>query len=696
MGEPSVTRFRRAGEAGVRRALGVVVAALVCLGPFAGAEAEERATARFVAPADGAAPTGAGARLRAGIAALEGGDAKHAARLFSAAANDHPIVADHAHRLWLKALLELSHYATAAHLASEFELAYPDSPLRGEVSRLLGDAREALGAPAAARAAWHRARGEARDGETRAELDLSIAASFERSGRNWEASQAYLAVWTEEPTGEAAKTAEEALKRLEDRSGRFLRTPVQLVKRARAFYAARANQEALESYDRAIDGNLPRNTRRALQRERAFTLFRLRRYPEAALAFGELGGGRENRFWRARSLARSGRVAQAIREFEKLSKGRFNVLAARSLFLAGTLREDEGDCTRALASYVRVASKAPTQGLRAAARWRLGWCAYRDERHREATEHFAALLKTTPDPLERLSARYWRARSLEKLGAGEAADEFRALATEYPLSYYGWRAAGRVEESSLLREAPQRSLPSPVSLGKTEIRRIAILIEAGLLEEAEVEIEILAETARSLDDRLAIAHLFSAADHFHRAQRVVVDPYPERLARGPEPGQEELWWFAWPTAFADLVTAASKGRGIEPALLNAVMREESGFRPKVLSTVGARGLTQIMPATGERLAESLGLLDYEADDLFTPARNLLLGAHYLEQLVERFDGRISAAVASYNAGPEAVARWIEESPRQEDDEWVEAIPYDQTRKYVKRVLRSQQLYRVLY
>lgn len=695
-GGPSVTGLRRAGEAGVRRALQAVVAALVCLGPFTGVRAEERAIATLFAPADGAAPVGAGATLRAGIAALEGGDAQHAARLFAAAANDHPIVADHAHRLWLKALLELSHYATAAHLATEFERAYPDSPLRGEVFRLLGDARDAMAAPAAARDAWQRARREARDGKTRAELDLSIAESFERSGRDWEASQAYLAIWSEEPTSEAAERAEDALKRLEERSGRSLRTPFQLVKRARAFYAALANQQALAAYDRALDGNLPRNTRRVLQRERAFTLFRLRRYPEAEAAFAELGGGPQDRFWRARSLARSGRVAESIREFEKLSTGRFDLLAARSLFLAGILREDEADCTRAMASYVRVASKAPTQGLRVAARWRLGWCAYRDQRFREAVEHFAALVKMIPDPLEQLSARYWRARSLEKLGAREAYDEFRALATEYPLSYYGWRAAGRVEESSLLREAPQRSPPSPVSLGETESRRIAILIEAGLLEEAEVETEILAETARSLDDRLAIAHLFSAEDYFHRAQRVVVDPYPERLARGPEPGREELWWFAWPTAFADLVTAASKGRSIEPALLNAIMREESGFRPKALSTVGARGLTQIMPATGERLAESLGILDYEVDDLFTPARNLLLGAHYLEQLVERFDGRVSAAVASYNAGPDAVARWIEEHPDQEDDEWVEAIPYDQTREYVKRVLRSQQLYRVLY
>jgi soluble lytic murein transglycosylase len=248
---------------------------------------------------------------------------------------------------------------------------------------------------------------------------------------------------------------------------------------------------------------------------------------------------------------------------------------------------------------------------------------------------------------------------------------------------------------------PGRSPPSPVSFAEAELRRIAILIEAGLLEAAQIEAKILVGKARSLDDRLEIAHLSTAAEDFHRAQRLVVDPYAERLARGPEPGREELWWYAWPTAFADLVAAASWGRSIDPTLLNAVMREESGFRPRALSTAGARGLTQIMPATGERLAESLGLPDFQPDDLFTPASNLLLGAHYLEELVERFDGRISAAVASYNAGPGIVARWIEKRPSEEDDEWVEAIPYDpipydQTRKYVKRVLRSQQAYRVLY
>ncbi len=279
-----MTKSRRAGEGGVRRALHAVVATLVCLGPLAGAGAEEHAVAAPIVPGPGVAPAGAGARLRAGIAAMEGGDAARAARLFAAVADDHPIVADHADRLRLKALLELSHYATAAYLASEFEVAYPESPLRGEVYRLLGDSREALGAPAAARAAWQRARREARDEETRAALDLSIAESFESSGRDWEASQTYLSVWTEAPTSEAAKTAEEALRRLELESGKPLRTAPQFAKRARAFYAARANQEALAAYERAIDGNLPRND---AQRSAAWASLHL--VPAASLPRGGRG-----------------------------------------------------------------------------------------------------------------------------------------------------------------------------------------------------------------------------------------------------------------------------------------------------------------------------------------------------------------------------------------------------------------------
>jgi soluble lytic murein transglycosylase len=125
------------------------------------------------------------------------------------------------------------------------------------------------------------------------------------------------------------------------------------------------------------------------------------------------------------------------------------------------------------------------------------------------------------------------------------------------------------------------------------------------------------------------------------------------------------------------------------------MREESGYRPEVISVSGARGLLQLMPTTAERVAREQRLEGFHADDLFLPSVNIRLGSAYLEGLLREFDGRKSAAIGSYNAGPQAVARWVARNTG-EDDEFVEEIPYNQTRAYVKRVMRSLHAYRVLY
>ena len=207
----------------------------------------------------------------------------------------------------------------------------------------------------------------------------------------------------------------------------------------------------------------------------------------------------------------------------------------------------------------------------------------------------------------------------------------------------------------------------------------------------------LAASARRQSDRLALAALLQDAGRFHDAQRLILDAYSLQLAAGPEAGAgPDLWWAAFPQAFAPEVERAAAKAGIPAPLLYAVMREESGFRPEVLSVVGARGLVQIMPETGRRLAQGLGAASYSPDELFVPARNLELGAAYLAQLLARFEGRMPAAIASYNAGPEAVERWLAQNGRLEDDAWIEAIPYDQTRQYAKKVLRSFATYQALY
>ena len=103
-----------------------------------------------------------------------------------------------------------------------------------------------------------------------------------------------------------------------------------------------------------------------------------------------------------------------------------------------------------------------------------------------------------------------------------------------------------------------------------------------------------------------------------------------------------------------------------------------------------------MPTTGERLAEQLGRDGFDPASLLEPETNLDLGAFYIAQLLSQMDGDLPAAVASYNAGPTAVRRWRKASPDLEQDVWIESIPYRETRRYVKRVLRSVQVYRALH
>jgi soluble lytic murein transglycosylase len=229
------------------------------------------------------------------------------------------------------------------------------------------------------------------------------------------------------------------------------------------------------------------------------------------------------------------------------------------------------------------------------------------------------------------------------------------------------------------------------------LTRARILLEAGLDDRALEELQAASRSVDGLSDRLELAQLLSSAGSYRAAQRLVVDPYQETLARGPTATLEQLWWHAWPAAYLDLVEQATREPGsVAPALVLSIMREESGFLPRVVSPVGARGLLQIMETTGERLARDVGHENFSADDLFEPMTNIRLGSHYLAELSRRFDGRLSAAIASYNAGPVAVSGWLEERPNDDDAEWVEAIPYDQTRSYVKRVLRSLQAYTLLY
>jgi soluble lytic murein transglycosylase len=606
----------------------------------------------------------------------------------------YPIVGDYADLLHVRLLVAAGRPREAIALRAS---ATADGPLtRVDLLDHVGRAHASLGEEEQARESWERAARTSKSRERAADLHREIAESFQRDGKLERAAQSYRRIWTRYPELGIADEAARSLDDLEPEIGKTLRDAGSTLERAQNLARLYRNEAALAAYDRALALGLDRSQRGGAERGRAATLFRLRRYPEAAVAYAELPPSEEHQIQRARAHARAGDVPRGARELEKLGRSSRSRQGIRALLIAALLWDGEDAHERAARLFRQVIARSPGSEAADVARWQLGWAAYRDGRLAEAIEQFDALARREDDPVSALRPRYWALRTRERRGDPDVAPGYAALAHEYPLTYYGWRARTRSHEMN----GPPREVKAIArgtrALRPGDLERARILIEAGLDEFARGELKRLDGRARGLDDRLALAQLHANIGSYDRAQRLALDAYGEPLARGPVPDQIELWWHAWPAPFeAELAEARASGMRLEPGLVYAIMREESGYRPRVVSAAGARGLLQLMPETAERVAREVLPGPFDSEDLFLPEVNIRLGSAYLEGLVKRFEGRRSAAIGSYNAGPHVVSRWIERAA-DEDDEFVEEIPYTETRNYVKRVMRSLHAYRVLY
>ncbi len=630
--------------------------------------------------------------LTRGLAALEAGDLQAAAVALDDA-RPATEIADYVEFQRARLLLLGDDPVEAAELAAEIHDAYPDSPLRAPLARLTGDARAAKGDEAAARVAWAVALEGSTDVPTRRELKLAIVKSRQRSGELPAAADPEQLLASEFPDGllpgelpPGQRTAEMALLAAAD-----------LVSRGRG-------AEAIEAYREAIGLGLEEAVLRRARLDLGLTLFRLRRYTEALADFDLLADEVEARYWRARTLARLGRIDESIAAFETLAAADQGEFGARAAYLLATLLEDRGEHARAIAHYERVVADSANPEFAPDALWRIGWSAWKRGQDDEARRRLIELTGLIGDGSDSLRPRYWAARAAARAGdEATARTEYEGIARNWPLSYYGWRAQqrlGRIELTAATAPAvPPEVAASGHVLGEAELVRVALLLEAGLMEEARIEIEPIALRAETRAERELVGRLLVASGDYHRAQQLIAIAYEDVLSRGVRPGDETLLWLTWPPAFREIVEQSAQSLGhIDPALVWAIMREESTFQPEVMSSAGAIGLLQIMPDTARRQARRSGVSPIERDDqLFEPEINIALGSAYLDHLARRFPDRMSATIGSYNAGPTAVSRWLRGDAAQwDDDVWVEDIPYDQTRSYVKRVLRSLHVYRSFY
>lgn len=304
---------------------------------------------------------------------------------------------------------------------------------------------------------------------------------------------------------------------------------------------------------------------------------------------------------------------------------------------------------------------------------------------------------------------YFEARLVSGSGdPAEASELLSSLIARWPLSYYGILAASRLREidpAALERVRERlhwRSLRVPRehpagSPDDREYSALESLLRLRLFDEAERfmnEIGLLgADSTRAR--RVFAAGVFRTLDEKIRSLRILRRSYDDlEYLRFDEEGLERLR-LAYPRDFEGLIEAAAEEAGISSALLRAIAREESSFAPRARSRAGARGLVQIMPATGRSLAQRLGISGYTTEMLNEPEMNLRLGAAYLAFLRDRFNGRWPLAPSAYNAGQGNLDRWLARDELGELDLFIEAIPFDETRRYTRRVIQSYAAYAFL-
>ena len=275
---------------------------------------------------------------------------------------------------------------------------------------------------------------------------------------------------------------------------------------------------------------------------------------------------------------------------------------------------------------------------------------------------------------------YWQARAEDALGHHElAADLYRRAAEDIGL--WGLLAADRAGIPYSLRQAPTPADPE-------HVRRIED-------SAAMARIRELRALGRSADMRREWRELTTGMDPSDllaaaiAAQRLAWhDQAIFTLARADYWDDLEL---RFPLAYTDLILQQTAETHLDPAWIIAIARQESVFSPDVVSHAGAIGLMQLMPATAQQTAARIGLPKPSRRDLTDPGLNVRLGATYLAQMAERFDGHPALASAAYNAGPHRVERWLPKQPLAADI-WIATIPFNETRGYVRRVLAYRTIY----
>jgi soluble lytic murein transglycosylase len=343
--------------------------------------------------------------------------------------------------------------------------------------------------------------------------------------------------------------------------------------------------------------------------------------------------------------------------------------------------------------------------------WKVAWADY-VQRRKDTAERLREQVERYPSDPRTGAALYFLGR------LSEAENDFsgaRAYYTKivdlYPNYYYSIRARERMADPKIVAaqsspkvadalariEFPERRVPAelePTAVTKLRIERAHLLSAAGLQDLAESELRFGAR--HDGQPQLLAMELARTADSPYQALRYMKSFAPDYLATPFDQMPRRFWELLFPMPYQKDLVRNAKVQNLDPYVMAALIRQESEFNPKAISHKNAYGLTQLLPATGKQMAKKGGVRRFRTSMLFQPSTNLQLGSRYLRSILDEWGGKWEQTLASYNAGKTRVDDWVNWAAFQEPAEFVETIPFTETREYVQAVLRNAAIYRRLY
>jgi soluble lytic murein transglycosylase len=612
--------------------------------------------------------------------------------------------------------LQTGHTAEGMANLADFAKAHPDSLLVRDASIRYADALLLEGQAAEAVTVLEPLRLP-----IRSDLEFALGRAYAASGQSAKAAITLGNIYYTMPTSAEADAAYTELKKLPSAPPA---TAAQRKTRADALLNHKRYAEAADEYrslSNEASAGSNTNDKPALQLALADALHRGGRNHDAKLVLALLGteGGEIN----AQRLYLLGQLAWSASDNDTFYRTVNDLRAAaptspwleQALLSAANLHLVHHEYDQALDTFREIQQRFPNGTRASYEHWKAAWLTFRQGRTDDARKAFEEQISLYPSGAETSAALYWRARLAEEDNQPLMARAFyQKLSDRYRNFYYAELGRQRLKhlpaaapdtttQYALLDRVPPLDSASKVKDSEPphdelHVQKAQLLGNGGLVDFAVRELQ--AAAAATPDGGswgpAETAQLYDETGHYDQAIELMKHSAPNYFALDIPDLPRKYWEALFPKAFWSDLKRSAAANSLDPYLVASLIRQESEFNPNAVSRANAVGLMQLLPKTGKQVAKEVKLQRYSASQLYTPAVNLQLGTRYFRGMVDKFGGSFEYALAAYNAGSDRVDEWLSQGKYRDPQEFVESIPFTETREYVQAILRNASVYKQIY